>query len=143
MKSFMQFSKVKRPCCCIAESLNFEDFDEQNSERLIKDVMTKLKNCILLFEDFIPFPFVFPSLIIFLLGKRTKGSCVFWALIQVEGQDFWLYEKGMSNLRIPINPSEVDNTKVVCDCSSSNRNFDLSSTTLRKRSSSSTCGTST
>ena len=77
MKSFMQFSKVKRPCCCIAESLNFEDFDEQNSERLIKDVMTKLKNCILLFEDFIPFPFVFPSLIIFLLGKRTKGSCVF------------------------------------------------------------------
>ena len=77
MKSFMQFSKVKRPFCCNAESLNFEDFDEQNSERLIKDVMTKLKNCILLFEDFIPFPFVFPSLIIFLLGKRTKGSCVF------------------------------------------------------------------
>ena len=140
----MQFSKVKRPFCCIAESLNFEDFATNKipNERLIKDVMTKLKNCILLFEDFIPFPFVFPSLIIFLLGKRTKGSCVFWALIQVEGY-FWLYEKGMSNLRIPINPSEVDNTKVVCDCSSSNRNFDLSSTTLRKRSSSSTCGTST
>ena len=75
---------------------------------------TKLLN---IFSDLflIPFSFVFSSHLFSHFWKvwkeqqekrcvGTKGSSVFWALIQVEGQPKVEVQKGMSNLRIPINP---------------------------------------